>query len=90
MSEVLLLSEETVRSLLPLDELAHSLTVALTSLADGKVSVPPRIAAFSPGGLLAAMPGYVPGLGLAAQLVSIYSANAEIGAPTHQALIAVF
>jgi alanine dehydrogenase len=89
-SEVLLLSEEAVRSLLPLDELARSLTVALTSLADGKVSVPPRIAAFSPGGLLAAMPGYVPGLGLAAKLVSIYSANAEIGAPTHHALIAVF
>jgi alanine dehydrogenase len=89
-AQVLVLNEEAVRNLLSLDELAESLTEALVSLADDKASVPPRTAAFTPAGLLAAMPGYVPGLGLAAKLVSIYPANAEKGLPAHEALIAVF
>jgi alanine dehydrogenase len=90
MAEVLVLSEESVRRVLSLDELAQALTVALTSLADGAASVPPRIAAVSPGGLLAAMPGYVPGLGLAAKVVSIFPGNTERGIPAHEALITVF
>jgi alanine dehydrogenase len=89
-AEVLVLSDEAVRSLLHLDALAESLTLALTSLAEDKVSVPPRVAAFCPAGLLAAMPGYVPGLGLATKLVSIYPSNEEQGIPAHQALITVF
>jgi ornithine cyclodeaminase/alanine dehydrogenase-like protein (mu-crystallin family) len=51
--------------------------------------VPPQIAAFSPDGLLAAMPGYASGLGLAAKLVSIFPDNAA-PLPTHQALVALF
>ncbi|TMA19195.1 MAG: ornithine cyclodeaminase family protein, partial [Deltaproteobacteria bacterium] len=52
-------------------------------------SVPPRIAALTPLGLLGAMVGYVPSLGvLAAKLVAVFPQNA--GMPTHRALIAVF
>lgn len=90
MSELVVLSEDDVRSVLVLDELADSLSVALTALSEGSVSVPARIAARSPSGLLGAMPGYVPGLGLAAKLVSVYPDNPQVGAPAHQALIAVF
>lgn len=91
MAELLVLSEEAVRRALPLDELSESLTTALISLSHDQVSVPPRVAARSQcGGLLGAMPGYVPDLGLAAKLVSIYPANPERGLPAHQALVAVF
>ena len=86
----MVLSEEAVRRALSLDELSESLTTALISLSHDKVSVPPRIAARSQAGLLGAMPGYVPDLGLAAKLVSIYPANPERGLPAHQALVAVF
>ena len=90
MAELLVLSEEAVRRALSLDELSESLTTALISLSQDMASVPPRIAARSETGLLAAMPGYVPGLGLAAKLVSVYPGNPERGLPAHQALIAVF
>lgn len=85
-----MLGEEDVRRSLPLDQLAGSLTKALIALAEGTVSVPPRIAARTGGGLLGAMPGFVPELGLAAKLVSVYPANPQLGRPAHQALIAVF
>lgn len=90
MAELLVLSEEVVRRALSLDELSESLTTALISLSHDKVSAPPRIAAHTQAGLLGAMPGYVPDLGLAAKLVSIYPANPEQGLPAHQALVAVF
>lgn len=89
-SELLVMSEAVVRMALPLDGLAESLTAALISLARGTASVPARIAARSPAGLLGAMPGYVPGLGLAGKLVSVYPANPQVNLPAHQALIAVF
>ena len=90
MSELLVMDETAVRQALPLGELAEALSEALISLANGTVSVPARIAAHSHEGLLAAMPGYVPGLGLGAKVVSVYPANPLIGLPAHQALIAVF
>ena len=90
MAELLVLSEDDVRRVLTFDELADSLTVALVALSEGSVSVPARIAARGPNGLLGAMPGYVPGLGLAAKLVSVYPHNPQLGEPAHQALIAVF
>jgi ornithine cyclodeaminase/alanine dehydrogenase-like protein (mu-crystallin family) len=36
------------------------------------------------------MPGYVPGIGLASKLVSVFPDNTKLGIPTHQALIVVF
>ncbi|MHB1445427.1 MAG: ornithine cyclodeaminase family protein [Acidimicrobiales bacterium] len=90
MAGLLVLSEADVHRVLDLDELAESLRTALMALSAGSVSVPPRIGARSPGGLLAAMPGYVDGVGLAAKLVSVYPHNPERGRPAHQAIIAVF
>jgi alanine dehydrogenase len=90
MTELLVLSEDEVRSVLGVEELATALAEALTALSQDRASVPVRIAAFSEAGLLAAMPGHVPGLGMAAKLVSVFPHNAERQAPTHQALIAVF
>jgi ornithine cyclodeaminase len=36
------------------------------------------------------MPGYVPGVGLAAKLVSQFDGNARLGLPTHLAIVALF
>jgi ornithine cyclodeaminase/alanine dehydrogenase-like protein (mu-crystallin family) len=36
------------------------------------------------------MPGYVPGLGLEAKLVTVFAGNHRAGLPSHQALIALF
>lgn len=90
MPDLVVLSEDDVRAVLVLDELAESLTVALIALSEGSLSVPARVAARSPSGLLGAMPGYVPGLGLAAKLVSVYPHNPRVGQPAHQALIVMF
>ncbi|MGH9106921.1 MAG: ornithine cyclodeaminase family protein [Acidimicrobiales bacterium] len=90
MGDLLVLSEDDVRLALPLDELAESLTQALVALSQGAASGPPRVAATNTHGWFAAMPGYVPGLGLGAKLVSVYPQNPERGVVAHQALVAVF
>ena len=91
MSEgVLVLTGRQVRELLGLDELAEALRTAFRAVSDGSASVPPRVAAHSANGLLGTMPGYVPGLGLAAKLVTYYRGNHERGLPGHQALVALF
>ena len=87
---MLLVSESEVRQVLDLDDLAEALSTALATLAAGEASVPPRIAAQAAAGMLAAMPGYVPGLGLAAKLVSIYPGNDGAVAPSHQAVVVAF
>ena len=58
-------------------------------LSQGRASVPPRIAAISPAGLLGAMPGYLDGV-LETKLVSVFPGNHRRGLPSHQALIALF
>jgi ornithine cyclodeaminase/alanine dehydrogenase-like protein (mu-crystallin family) len=90
MGSILVLSEADVRQLLSLDDLAEALALALSALSEGAASVPPRIASFSRKGLLGAMPGYAPGLGLAAKLVSVFPDNSEVSLPAHQALVALF
>jgi len=90
MDSLLVLSEADVRQLLSLDDLAEALAAGLGALSEGVASVPPRIAAVSRDGLLAAMPGSVPGLGLAAKLVSVFPRNPEVALPAHQALVAIF
>lgn len=76
--------------LLDLDRLIEGLAGAFAKLSQGAASVPPRIAAMTPEGLLAAMPGYLPGAGLETKLVSVFPGNHERGLPSHQALIALF
>jgi alanine dehydrogenase len=82
---VLVLSREEVERLLDVDELLERLERAFVELSAGRASVPPRVAAFAPAGLLGAMPGYVDGV-LAAKLVALFPDHE----PSHQALIAVF
>jgi ornithine cyclodeaminase len=84
-----LFTREEVSSLLEPDALIEAVAAALADVSAGRASVPQRIAAFSPAGLLGAMAAYVPSLDtLAAKLVSLFPENRD--RPTHQALIAVF
>jgi len=85
-----LIAQSEVAELLDLDRLMEALERAFKALSAGSTSVPPRIAALVPDGLLGVMPGYVPGLGLEAKLVSVFPHNHDRGLPSHQALIAVF
>ena len=82
---MLVLSQEDVARLLDVDLLLERLERAFIELSAGRASVPPRVAAFAPRGLLGAMPGYVDGV-LAAKLVALFPEHD----PSHQALIAVF
>ena len=86
---LLFLGEADVRRLLDVDRLVDALADAFVELSAGRASVPPRVAALAPGGLLAAMPGYVSGV-LETKLVSVFPENDLLGIPTHQALIALF
>ena len=86
---MLVLSRADVRRLLDLDQLLDALERAFVELSAGRASVPPRIAAETERGLLAAMPGYADGI-LETKLVSVFAGNHEIGLPSHQATIALF
>jgi len=90
MAALRVLDDEQVRDALPVAALAASVATALIAISDPMTSVPARIAARTREGLLAAMPGYVPGFGLAAKLVSVFPANPASGLPSHQALVVVF
>ena len=86
---MIVLGREEVADLLEPDALIEAVAAALVDVSAGRASVPARIASFTPDGLLGAMVGYVPSLGvLAAKLVSVFPRNRDL--PTHQAVIAVF
>ena len=87
---VLLLNQEEVRRLLDLDALLEALEDGFRAISEGRIDVPPRVAANTESGLLGVMPGYGRGIGLATKLVSVFPGNHEHGLPSHQALIAVF
>jgi alanine dehydrogenase len=86
---MLVLSQAEVRRLLDLDLLLDALERAFVDLSAGRASVPPRIAAQTERGLLAAMPGYADGI-LETKLVSVFPGNHAAGLPSHQATIALF
>jgi alanine dehydrogenase len=86
---MLVLSRRDVEGLLDLDELIDALAQAHAELSAGEVSMPARIAAFAPEGLLGAMPAYLPSVGLGAKLVSLFPGN-QSPLPTHQAAIVLF
>jgi alanine dehydrogenase len=85
---MLVLTRSEVEELLDLDELSDALARAHEELSAGKASLPPRIAADTDGGLLGAMPGYLPSAGLGCKLVSLFPGNTD--RPTHQATIVLF
>jgi alanine dehydrogenase len=90
MAELLVLSEAEVAGLLDLEELLAALGDALVALSAGRSSVPPRVAASTGDGILGAMPVHLPGVALAAKLVSVFPGNHARDLPSHQALIAMF
>jgi alanine dehydrogenase len=52
-----MLERAEVERLLDIDLLLERLERAFVELSAGRASVPPRVAAFAPAGLLGAMPG---------------------------------
>lgn len=90
MGTIRLLAGADVERLLDVSALIEALADAFRKLSAGEASVPPRIAASNPEGLLAAMPGYVPGGGLLVKLVSVFPHNHDRGLPSHQAVITLF
>lgn len=86
---MIVLGRAEVAALLDPDALVEAVATALVDLSAGRASLPQRIAASAPAGLLGAMVAYLPSLDvLAAKLVSVFPLN--VGIPSHQALIAVF
>ena len=90
MSRVLVLGHDDARAALDPDALLTAVTTALVSTARGQASTPPRIAAFGPAGLLGAMPGYVPGLGMAGKLVTVFAVPGVEGRSSHRGVVALF
>src|SRR5438046_731699 len=86
---MLVLTRADVEACLDLDQLIDALAEAHAELSRGDVSMPARIAAFAPNGLLGAMPAYLPSTGLGAKLVSLFPRN-QAPLPTHQAAIVLF
>jgi ornithine cyclodeaminase len=85
---MLVLGRNDVEELLDLDELVGALARAHAELSAGEVSMPARIAAFAPDGLLGAMPAYLPSAGLGCKLVTLFPGNTD--RHTHQAAIVLF
>jgi alanine dehydrogenase len=85
---MLVLTRSDVEELLDLDALVGALARAHEELSAGAVSMPPRIAATTALGLLAAMPAHLPSAGLGCKLVTLFPGNAD--RPTHQAAIVLF
>jgi alanine dehydrogenase len=86
---MLLITGAQVEALLDLDELIDALAPAMADLSAGRACVPDRVAALVPGGLLGAMPGYVPSSGvLMSKLVTLFPHNTTL--PTHQAVVVAF
>jgi ornithine cyclodeaminase/alanine dehydrogenase-like protein (mu-crystallin family) len=86
------LDPAAVLSALDPDALVEAVAAAMADLSAGRASCPPRIAAqVGTTGVLAAMPAFVPSLGiLAAKLLTIHPGNADRGHPVHQAMITAF
>ena len=87
---MLVLSRADVERLLDIDALIDGLAGAFQSVSAGETSVPPRVAAHAPTGLLGVMPGYVKGVGLATKAVTVFPENHGLGLPSHQAAILLF
>ncbi|MDT0439159.1 MULTISPECIES: ornithine cyclodeaminase family protein [Streptomyces] len=90
MSGLLVLDRAATLAALDPGRLMDAVARALVAVADGTASAPPRIAALAPNGLLGAMPGHVPGLGLAAKLVSVFADPGRPGRSSHRGVIALF
>jgi alanine dehydrogenase len=66
------------------------LAQALVSYSAVSAQSPPRAAAITARGWLGAMPAYLPGMALAAKVITVYPANTSLGLPSHQGIVALF
>jgi len=85
------LDEEKVRSLLSYEELIPAMEQALIRFSSGKIQQPVRSLVMVPehSGIFGMMPA-VDGDVIGIKLVLVYEKNAELGLPTHQAVIQLF
>lgn len=90
MTNIHVLNAAAVRDNVQVQPLREALRKGLIAIASETVSAPPRISAHSPKGLVGAMPGFVPGVGMAAKLVTVFPDNHDRGLPSHQGVVAVF
>lgn len=90
MTGVLVLDRSRTRAALDPPRVMEAVATALVAIGRGEVSAPPRIAARTANGLLGAMPGHVPGLGLAAKLVSVFGDPDRPGRSAHRGMVALF
>jgi alanine dehydrogenase len=89
--EILVLSAAEVQRLLDPDALLDALAEGFRALTGGQVDAPKRIGVTVPtAGFLLGMPAYQSEREIVVKLVSVFAGNAELGLPTHQALICVF
>ncbi|TDD29979.1 ornithine cyclodeaminase family protein [Actinomadura sp. KC06] len=89
-SGALVLDRDQTGAALPPDAVLAAVRTALVAISRGDVSAPPRVAARSGHGLLGAMPGFVPELGLSAKLVSVFGGAGEGGHGAHRGIVAHF
>jgi alanine dehydrogenase len=89
-SDVLVLSSSQTSAALDPERLLTAVSTALVAISRDEVSAPPRIAARAPAGVLGMMPAYVPGLGLAAKVISVFAEPGLEGRSTHRGIVAVF
>ncbi|HTX01071.1 MAG TPA: NAD(P)-binding domain-containing protein, partial [Acidimicrobiales bacterium] len=90
MTDVVLLDGRTARHCLEPEPLLDAISAALVAISRSTVSAPARVAARAPLGLLGAMPGYLPGFGLAAKLISVFEQPASPGRSVHRGVVALF
>ena len=92
--EILILNEKEVKDLLPIENCIHIMANALSTLALGQATQPPRtiMAPEDTSGLLALMPSYMNGqtkaLGLKA--VCVFPENSAKGLDIHQGIVTLF
>ena len=87
---MLVLSRSETETALEPERVLTAVAAALVAISRDEVSAPSRIAARAPDGILGTMPAYVPGLGLAAKLVSVFAAPGPAGRSTHRGVAVVF
>ncbi|MGH7611497.1 MAG: ornithine cyclodeaminase family protein [Candidatus Dormibacteria bacterium] len=87
---MLLLRGEQLDRLFEPEGLLAAVGRGLIAYSRGRASAPPRVAARSEQGLLAAMPAHLPGVGLVCKLVGVFPGNPERGLPSHLGLAALF
>jgi ornithine cyclodeaminase/alanine dehydrogenase-like protein (mu-crystallin family) len=85
LSKALVLDRAQTRAALDPVKVMAAVSAALIAISRDEVSAPPRIAARSTAGLLGAMPAWVPGIGLAAKLVSVFAIP-----DAHEGVVALF